>query len=78
MKRPLSPNKQAVSRLIRTDSSRMIHIHELWSEASVPRIPHSFQLQIRTDKRGFKFCSPQCGASDLSASRRGEVRIRGS
>ena len=78
MNRPLSPNKQAVSRLIRTDSSRMIHIHELWSEASVPCIPHSFQLQIRPDKRGFKFCVPQCGASDMSASRHGEVRRRGS
>lgn len=68
MNRPLCLNKEAASRVIRTDSSRMIHIHEIWSEASILVSHTHFNCKSRANKRAFKCSVLQCVASDLSVT----------
>lgn len=76
MNGPLSLNKEAVSKVMRTDSSRMIHIHEIWSEASILVSHTHFNCKLRLTKRGFKFSVLQFVASELSVTRHSEVKRR--
>lgn len=47
MNRLLSLHKAAVSQVIRTEPSRMIHIHEIWSEASLLLSHTNFTCKLR-------------------------------